>query len=695
MPSSTSLSGPLGQGGTAPRSRAERHSAPARELKFTCKSCEARGARGTRLQTYLFRGIFRLLTHRHALRGRSVLFLVLARVRQPSATMMSPKAGGRPRTSASGSGHGARRAAKVSIRDIVSNDAGKRPTAKNLIKGLEENVRKVLETKRVEFDRVHFLVGKKRKELEELKLQLADLQKDGKALGLEKFPDPRTRLQPVKAISTRPVFSRDTNLDEMVKQLEEKKAVIEKVIHRGMIYDHMRQRLMTERVEEKKVNGDLRVALREQQLRNAEVKRRDIKVSEALGAAQRELAQLKSDVDKDVKLWQSEIEDREAWVKQKAKFEGFVARQLQRQREIELEVKGDMGADDEESLKAKSAASMFANRHMQKKLSSKLKSSAGVERRYEEAFRKIGVKLDNLDPQTVIQTCLAQDEIRKDLLRKRAAEEERVAELTRQLANAQQELQETEIQQQRTTNRLLADAEKQLNEAEKKLEAEKSEFQFMQSTVQPVKIGIQHLAKKVLDVQVDLSDVGEIEWVMDQVQARLAKIIEDTRADLSTMRPASPALDSTGAPAPERRHSLSLAGDVEDGIAGADWLMSPHNLRVRSHREIEAEEAKAEAGDLDSKGKKKKKRGGAGQDLGIGGDDVAAGAFAGEDSESDDESSKVKDRSALKAEARRRLQREHKAFKKRQKGEGGEGRRGGGAPSGSPSRRTSNFAATR
>ena len=74
-----------------------------------------------------------------------------------------------------------------------------------------------------------------------------------------------------------------------------------------------------------------------------------------------------------------------------------------------------------------------ANRHIARKLSNTLKTTTEEERRYEEAFRKIGVKLDNLDPKSIIETCLAQDEIRKDLIEKRTLEEERVEDLKKQL----------------------------------------------------------------------------------------------------------------------------------------------------------------------------------------------------------------------------------------------------------------------
>ena len=165
--------------------------------------------------------------------------------------------------------------------------------------------------------------------------------------------------------------------------------------------------------------------------------------------------------------------------------------------------------------------------------------------------------------------------------------------------------------QERTTNRVLSDREKELNEAEKQLEAERSEFQFMQATVQPVKIGIQHLAKKVLDVQVDLSDIAEIEWVMNQVQSKLAKIIEETRQDVGTMRSPTPSAGtskpSDAANGGTRRTSLSLAG-LTDAEENASWLLSPFNVRIQA--KSEALEAEEESGGQDSAraGKRTKKR---------------------------------------------------------------------------------------
>ena len=414
------------------------------------------------------------------------------------------------------------------------------------------------------------------------------------------------------------------HLDKMVAALEKKKQQIQKVAHTGRIYDHMRHRLMQQRVEEKRINRDLKAELRVRQIKNTELTRDEQAVGDALRKAQARLAQLKKDVERDLELWRSEIRDRESWQKQKEKFESFVTKQIERQREIELEVQGDLNEEEEEQLKAKNAASMFANRHIARKLSNTLKTTTEEERRYEEAFRKIGVKLDNLDPKSIIETCLAQDEIRKDLIEKRALEEERVEDLKQQLAAAQEELNNTMYDQERTTNRVLSDREKELNEAEKQLEAERSEFQFMQATVQPVKIGIQHLAKKVLDVQVDLSDIAEIEWVMNQVQSKLAKIIEETRQDVGTMRSPTPSAPVGKSETPGvRRTSLSLAG-LTDAEENASWLLSPFNVRIQAKsQQLEAEE---EAGLESARGPKKSKKRSKRADHDEGGSDSDSGA---------------------------------------------------------------------
>ncbi len=79
--------------------------------------------------------------------------------------------------------------------------------------------------------------------------------------------------------------------------------------------------------------------------------------------------------------------------------------------------------------------------------------------------------------------------------------QERVDSLRAALSAVQAEVQGAMFEQERTTNRVLSIREKELQDAEKRLEQERNEFEFMRGTVQPIKIGIQFLAKKVLDVE--------------------------------------------------------------------------------------------------------------------------------------------------------------------------------------------------
>lgn len=134
-------------------------------------------------------------------------------------------------------------------------------------------------------------------------------------------------------------------------------------------------------------------------------------------------------------------------------------------------------------------------------------------------------------------------------------------------------------------------------------------------------------------MQVDLSDIAEIEWVMNQIQHKLAKIIEETRQDVGTVRTATPGAAS-GPDSSQRRMSLSLAGltDAEAvrgwGVAcwlagvcfthgahthtpthtqNASWLMSPYNCRVKPARKDDYEGDTDSEDEADSRGKKKAK----------------------------------------------------------------------------------------
>lgn len=91
-----------------------------------------------------------------------------------------------------------------------SKDDGSTPSAEVLMKGLEQNVRKVLEKKRQEFDKLSFQVKAKQAQVEKLKVQLIEVERDSEALGITKEPNPQRRLKSNKQVSTRKLYLDDS-----------------------------------------------------------------------------------------------------------------------------------------------------------------------------------------------------------------------------------------------------------------------------------------------------------------------------------------------------------------------------------------------------------------------------------------------------------------------------------------------------
>lgn len=150
----------------------------------------------------------------------------------------------------------------------------------DLIRDLEAKVRKVVEQKRAESDKLRFNVNKKREDVARAKALLQDLIKDSEALGLhyqeenaavDQSPtgnqlddgdqlsnqtidhkpteDPeileeRDRLQPIASISRRPVYSKHTNINELETKLEKRVKEMHHVHRRTLVLEHIKKRLL-------------------------------------------------------------------------------------------------------------------------------------------------------------------------------------------------------------------------------------------------------------------------------------------------------------------------------------------------------------------------------------------------------------------------------------------------------------------
>lgn len=97
-----------------------------------------------------------------------------------------------------------------SIAELSSNDSGKAVSGAELLKDLENKVRKVVDSKRSEYDKLQFQLVKLKEEQRKAQLILNDLKQNSEALGLNKYPESSDRLQPIESFSRRPLYSKHT-----------------------------------------------------------------------------------------------------------------------------------------------------------------------------------------------------------------------------------------------------------------------------------------------------------------------------------------------------------------------------------------------------------------------------------------------------------------------------------------------------
>lgn len=158
-------------------------------------------------------------------------------------------------------------------------------SSEDLIRDLEHKVRKVVEQKRAESDKLRFALAKKREDVERTKLILQDLIKESEALGLHYQPlsssttasdnnsvnnnqneeppalsvrgggfyydgdgapivEEPSRLQPIASISRRPVYSKHSNINELEAKLEKRASETHQVHRRTLVLEHIKKRLL-------------------------------------------------------------------------------------------------------------------------------------------------------------------------------------------------------------------------------------------------------------------------------------------------------------------------------------------------------------------------------------------------------------------------------------------------------------------
>lgn len=222
-------------------------------------------------------------------------------------------------------------------------------TSDELIRDLEHKVRKVVETKRAQSDKLRFAVAKKREDVQKAKLVLQDLIKDSEALGLHynpgnnqteeggrghdagdvKIVEEPNRLQPIASISRRPVYSKHTKINELEAKLEKRAQASHDVMRNTLVLEHIKKRLLSERIEVTQETNELKARFADLNHQTQELQKKDINASEAVSNIQTRLAQQKEDMAANLRKYKREVEMRHKWAREKAKFEKYYNDQMQ------------------------------------------------------------------------------------------------------------------------------------------------------------------------------------------------------------------------------------------------------------------------------------------------------------------------------------------------------------------------------
>jgi hypothetical protein len=315
----------------------------------------------------------------------------------------------------------------------------------------------------------------------------------------------------VSSVSRRKVFNnKNSTVSDWEDKLAKKEEELFHARHKCAIYAHMRQRIRDELVGATKRNMDMKQYVKTLQLKASDLKRAEVAANGVYGNAERELHKLQESVCTELQYWENELQQRQTVVKEKTHFENFYRKQMSK----------DKSPSPSKPLTRKqtlvkrkgTAKNMFGEG-----IAGMQTHAENEERRFEEAFRAIGIRLDDFSPNQVINSCLYLESMHKDLDTKLEEEHENLNNLKATEDQLQKALRDTMFTSERTTNRSISIQEDKLAALSKLVGKEKSQYIYILDVIRPVKIGLQNLVKRVLNVTIDPEDIDVIEKSMHLV----------------------------------------------------------------------------------------------------------------------------------------------------------------------------------
>ncbi|KAJ0404888.1 hypothetical protein P43SY_001800 [Pythium insidiosum] len=478
-----------------------------------------------------------------------------------------------------------------------------------LIRDLESKVRKVVEQKRAESDRLRFAVAKRRDEVEKAKLVLQDLLKDSEALGLhyqlpgatgdkldvaaalattEQPEDDPTRLQPVVSISRRPVYTKHTKIHELEAKLERRAKEAHQVYRRTLVLEHIKKRLVNERIDVAQLTNVLKQRYSDLTHQTQELQKKDIAAGEAVNQEQTRLAQQKADMAESERKFKYELALRQKWAKEKAKFERYYSDQLKvvaakaaQAREAGAQRDANRSLDRRSPERAQSCKRQGLSPTNAAKLMTPEEEDAD-EQRHRDAFQRIGVdcRAEGIDPEEIVRICLSHEELKKELDAKHDEAVERIAQLRAQIGRMRSVQREDIPLSKRGTSQKIETKQLEISVVERQLATVVEQYMFVDQSVRPIKIGLQQVLQTVSNATVNIDDTLALEKTLVESCEEMMRLLRETSVSHLPSVSENQNADGPADDGPTNANNESLLSLNQQGAVSFENFTSPFNVRV-------------------------------------------------------------------------------------------------------------------
>ncbi|DBA04879.1 TPA: hypothetical protein N0F65_006881 [Lagenidium giganteum] len=515
-------------------------------------------------------------------------------------------------------------------------------SSEDLIRDLETKVRRIVEQKRGESDKLKYAVDKRKEDVEKARLILQDLMKDSEALGLNYQPrqvqtvaitaaiaarpdvsrssivtqqsnqteeitgasgtsfttvsdvsrnqvedDDGGRLQPIASISRRPVYSKHTKIKDLEARLEKRVKEMHQVYRKTLVYEHIKKRLNNERMDLLQSTNQLKLIYADKSHQTHELHKKDIAAAEAVSLVQTRLAQQKAEIAADIRKYRREVALRQKWAREKSKFEKYYNDQVQSliYKELQKQIQAPVQTGELHWLVQLEANQRSPSSKRRATSIPELAEAEAEEEHYKAAFHELGLGMtgDTLDPEEVIRICLAHEELRQELDAKHEEEVAKIAHLRESIDKIRTAAREDTPLSKRGTSQKLETKELEISTLERTLTTLVDQYMYVDQSVRPIKIGLQQILQNVSNETINIDNMAALEKSLIETCEEMMRLLHET-SDSQTNQAAQQLADGQESALSGSDGPLSIATS-DAGTPAADSVAienftSPFNVRI-------------------------------------------------------------------------------------------------------------------